>query len=665
MSQPIVMRQFGGIRPRTPAALLSDPDGTTSQNCDHAYGELRNANDGFQVSQLAIASQSIYTEDGLLFYSWPGDVDAARSPIAQDPHDRLYYTTGTMFAVTNRDDMLPFGGGPMVNWLVGVPRPTVAPTLAVTAAPTPDNQNWQCVFFYESAGTKYQATNVTLTATTLDASSSSGTTNAWTFTIPDMASGTPATAVPQVELIGINSTTNAQEFDEYSSSSSFVGTLQNAADWAVTLTISGTTGTVDLAPSAQQGANQETVAYTYTYVNAYGEEGPPADPALATHEIGYEIDVTITLDESVLTAGYMQITEIRVYRTPSGSTVASYFYVGSIYPNYSSPSGPQYTFNDTVASGDLGEELSSTNYYPPPQNLVGLNSLPNGILYGWVDNALYFSNAYQPWAWNPANVLTFPNRIVGSLPMGEGLVMSTTAKPYVIAGSTPDAMSAAPLNISLAGVSKWSFANVGGLAMFATQEGIVVIEGAMGSMGYSDRFFTRDVWRQKYQAGFAQMRFAEWDGRLVVWAADGSFTPFMLRFEGMSGTMTELPNFNGAGSFINPLNDSFYYTNGKSVLQFNTGVPLQSSWQSRIIIQQGPANYGAFEAMCDGEWVLTIYADDENGVMVKRFQTTLTGNVRDRLPSGYKSRRWQIALQGVGTFRELRIADSMRDLGVI
>lgn len=660
MSQPIVMRQFGGIRPRTPAALLSDPDGTISQNCDHAYGELRNANDGFEVSQLAVPSQSIYTEDGLLFYSWPGDVDAARSPIAQDPYDRLYYTTGSQFYVTNRDNMLPFGGGPIVNWAVGVPRPTVAPTLAVTAAPSVGNQKWTCSFFYESAGTKYQAANVTLAANSAEASSTS-----WTFTVPDMQDGTPSTAVPEVELIGNNQNTGVQEFDNYSDSSSFTGSTQNTADWDVTLTISGTTGTVTLTPSAQQGANQETVAYTYTYVNAYGEEGPPADPTLATHEIGYEIDVTTTLDESVLLAGYLQITEIRIYRTPSGSTVASYFYVGSIYPNYSEAGGPQYVFNDTVASGDLAEQLSSTNYYPPPQSLVGLNSLPNGILYGWVDNALYFSNAYQPWAWNPANVLTFPNRIVGSLPMGEGMVLSTTAKPYVISGSTPDAMSAAPLNITLAGVSKWSFANVGGLAMFATQEGIVVIEGAMGSMTYSDRFFTRDVWRQKYGVGFAQMRFAEWDGRLVVWASDGSFTPFMLRFEGLSGTMTELPQFNGTGSFINPLNDSFYYTNGRSVLQFNTGMPLQSSWQSRILIQQGTANYGAFEAMCDGEWVLTIYADDENGVMVQRFQTTLTGNMRDRLPAGYKSRRWQIAVQGVGTFRELRIADSMRDLGLI
>lgn len=658
-TQPIVLRQFNGIRPRVPAGLLGPNDATTAEQCDLGYGDLRNTHNGVQVAQLAIASESIYTDDGIEFFSWPGDVNAARSPIAQDLYNRLYYTNGTAFSVTSRDQMETWGGQPMTSFLVGVPRPTVAPSLSAVPSPQPANENWTASFFYESAGTKYQAANVALTAGTVA--------QTWTFPVPAIASDTPGSAVPQVELIGMNSSTGVQEFDAYSSTSSFTGSTPNAADWTLTLTISGTTGTLTLAASSQQGANQETLAYVYTYVNDYEEEGPPSDATLVTHEIGLEVDVTVTLDESILAAGYNPIGEIRVYRTPSGSSTANYFYAGSIYPTYSLTSDPTtFVLKDTVLSADLGEELASNNYYPPPPGLVGLGSLPNGILYGWLDNALYFCNAYMPWAWNPANVLTFPNAIVGALPIGGGLVISTTASPFVVSGLTPDAMSAAALNISQSGISKWSFANVGGQAMYASQEGIVVIQGVFGSLEYSDRFFTRDVWKQRYSAGFAHMRFAAWDGRLVVWSDNDSFTPFMIRFEEAGGQMTDLPGFSAQGSFVSPITDGFYYLIGDTVYDFNEGDPQTAIWTSREMVLPHPTNFGAAEVICTGQWVFTLYADNDDGVFVQRFQTELNaGGTRFRLPGGYKSRRWQVSLIGSGELTELRIAESMRELGDI
>jgi hypothetical protein len=651
---PIKLDQFSGLIPKTPASLLPGNAATVAQNCDFGYGELRNTNDGAALTALANAAQSIYTEDGLLFFSWPTDVNAARSPIAADQWNRLYYTNGSDFRVASRDLMTTTGGAPAASYRVGVPRPTVAPTLSAVQPPNPATASFTASFFYESGGIKYQGTNVALNTITAGSQ--------WTFVLPSIQTGTPSGALPQIELVARDGSGNIT-FDIYTEASSFTGTSDNAADWNLSLSAptSGSTYTLNLTASAQQGANQEAVAFTYTYVNIYGEEGPPSDPTIITHEIGLEIDVTVRLD--AFSADYAQVSQIRIYKTPSGSSTAAYFYSGSV-SILALGGGPTWVFKDTTKSADLGEQLVSTGYYPPPANLTGLMSLPNGILAGWVDNALYFCVAYKPWAWNPAYELTFPNRIIGAMAMGSGMVLNTTAQPYVISGTTPDAMTAAPLNITHAGVSKWGIANVNGQVMYASHEGIVVVVGALGSMTYSDRFFTRDVWKQKYEAGFASMRFAHWDGRLLVYSSTNAFTAFMLKFDEAGGTMTELPNFNAACTFISPISDGLYYVNGSTAYQFNGGAALAATWKSREAVIPGTVNFGAAEVLCTGSWTLTMFTDNEDGVLVQRWQRTVSGNQRFKLPSGYRSRRMQLSISGTGRFREFRMGESFRTVGV-
>jgi hypothetical protein len=651
---PLKMTQFSGIVPKVPSSLLPPTNGTIAQNCDFGYGELRNSNDGALLSNLSNAAQSIYTEDGLEFFSWTVDTDAARSPIAQDPYDRLYISNGSDFRVASRDLMSISGGSPTASYRVGVPRPTVAPTLAATAAPDPLTTTFVANFFYESGGVKYQGQTVPLTVVTAG--------SAWTFVLPSAQASTPAGALPQIELVGKDGS-GTTTFDIYTEASSFTGTSANAADWDLALAAptSGTTYTLTLTASAQQGANQQTVAFIYTYVNIYGEEGPPSDPTLVTHEIGLEIDVTVTLD--TFTADYCPISEIRVYKTPEGSSIANYFYSGSVFVLVLG-GGPTWVFQDTTPAGDLAEEIASTGWYAPPANLTGVMSLPNGILAGWVDNALYFCVAYKPWAWNPAFELTFPNRIVGAMPMGAGMVLNTVSVPFVVSGVTPDAMTAAPLNITHAGISKWAITNVNGQVMYASHEGIVVVVGVMGMMTYSDRFFTRDVWKQKYGPGFATMRFAYWDGRLIVYSTSNAFVAFMLRFDETGGSMTELPSFNPACSFISPISDGLYYVIGTGVYEFNAGTALPATWQSRETVVPGTVNYGACEVLCTGNWTVTLYSDNEDGVMVQRWQKAVTGNQRFKPGAGYRSRRYQVTLSGSGRFREIRLGESFKTLAI-
>ena len=637
---------FSGIRPRLPESLLPEGAATVAQNCDFAYGELRNTKDGFLYTNMQNTPQSIYTDDGLSFYTWTADVNAVRSPLAKDTLNRLYYTGDSGFKVTNRLGTRVNGGTPSTSYLVGVPKPTVSPTLAALA-PTDINTSTATLVFkfhWEYGGVKYQ--EQTISPTNIGS-------NQYQFTPPTIASDTPTTAFPVLRLTATTIADGSQLCDIYTENSSF-----DSTGGVYTLSMSKTTGASTYTATLTVGikeADKETRAYVYTFVNTYGEEGPPSATALVTTSPVVGVNVVVTKD--VLT-GYAPVSEIRIYRTPTGSTIADYFYVGSI--NVLSNWGT-FQFTDNVKAEQLNEALSSTNYYPPDQALVGLMSLPNGILCAWKGNELWFSEAYKPWAWPPQYIKVLPHAIVGGIPHGSGAVITTTTNPYSVSGVSPDSMTTTRMNVDQAGVSKWSLAVVDGVAMYASNDGLVVITGATASLAQSQKFFTREVWRQAYSSGLSHMRFAVWDGRLVVFSDTNAFTPFMLRFDEADGTMTDLPGFTAQCAFISQLSDQFYYASGTGLYQFNGGSDKTAVWQSREIVMNKPLNFGFAQAVVTGSWSIQFYA---NGAL-KHTQAVSDGVTNFRLPSGFLADRWKLKISGTGRFRELRVSETARELSQV
>jgi hypothetical protein len=638
------INNFSGIRPRVPESLLPEGAATIARNCEFAYGELRNTKAGYAINQMQNAPASIYTDDGLTFYTWTTDVNAVRSPIAKDTFNRLYYTGDGGFKVADRTATKIQGGPPSSSYLVGVPRPTVAPVLAVPITQyTSANANFAFKFHYEYGGVKYQEQSVS--PTVVDDGKQ------YTFIPPAKLDETNAQAFPVLRMTATNNADSSQIFDVYTNNSSFESTggiysLSMSQDpgndyYSVTLT----TGIKE--------ADKEARAYVYTFVNTYNEEGPPSDPVVVTTSPVVAVNVTVTKDAI---GSYAPLKEIRIYRTPSGSTIADYFYVGSIA--VLTEAGPTFVFNDNVKGEQLNEVLSSTDYYPPDQSLIGLMALPNGILCAWKGNELHFSEAYKPWAWPPAYVKPLPNSIVGGIAHGSGAVITTVTHPYLVSGVSPDSMTTARLNVDQAGVSKWSIAVVDGAVIYASNDGLVVLAGGSASLIQSQKFFTREVWRERYAAGLSGMRFAAWDGRLVVWSGTASFVPFMIRVDEADGTMTDLVGFNATCGFTSPMADQFYYANGLILYQFNGGADQTAVWQSRERVFERPINLGFAQAVTTGNWTLEMYADGQ----LKHTQVLTAGTTDFRLPAGFKSDRWKFKITGAGRFRELRVGESARDL---
>ncbi|CAB4122390.1 hypothetical protein UFOVP33_1 [uncultured Caudovirales phage] len=447
----------------------------------------------------------------------------------------------------------------------------------------------------------------------------------------------------------------AQVFDLYSDNSSFESTgglysLSMAKD------ASGDSYTATVTTGIKE-SDKETRAYVYTYVNTYGEEGPPSAPATVTTSPVIDVAVTVTKDNL---SGYAPIKEVRVYRTPTGSAIADYFYVGTVAVLGVS-GGATASFTDNVKAEMLNEALSSTNYYPPDQSLVGLMTLPNGILCAWKGNELWFSEAYKPWAWPPQYIKPLPHAVVGGIANGSGAVITTTAQPHLVSGVSPDSMTTTRLNVDQAGVSKWSIAVADGAVIYASNDGLVTLSGGSASLAQSQKFFTREKWRELYAGGLSGMRFSVWDGRLVVFHASNSFTPFMIRFDEADGTLTDLPYLVAQCAFISQLSDQFYFAHGTGLYQFNGGQNYGAVWQSRELVVVKPTNFGFAQVVCTNTWLVQFYA---NGALVHQ-QTCYDGVNDFRLPGGFLADRWKVKIQGTGRFRELRFANTARELASV
>lgn len=530
----IRIEQMGGLLPRVPDNRLPDGAATVATNCDFGYGELRNMRDSLQIGTLANQAKSIYTDDGLAFFSWTGDVDAVPSPMVNDTFNRVYFSGDGGIKMAARALTSVNGGPPSTAYLAGVPRPSVAPVLSA---------------------------------------------------------------------------------------------------------INGITA-----------ATTETRAYVYTFVNIYGEEGPPSAPTKVTTDVTAEVLVTVTKDA---VGSYAPIKEVRVYRTPTGSTIADYFYAGNLQVQ-ALPTGTT-NFTDATKASALNEPLSSTDFYPPDDALVGLMSLPNGILCAWKGRDLHFCVPYKPWAWPPSYVKSLDSTIVGGIVHGSGAVITTVRSPHLLSGVSPDAMTVSKLNVAQAGVSKWSIGVVDGSVMYASNDGLVMIVGATASLAPSQRFFTRDAWRKKYGTALATMRFSVWDGRLLVFSSTNAFTAFLIRFDEADGSMSELPEFRASCAFISQLSDQCYFVKDDKLHQFAGGLDLAATWQSRELFYPVPRAYGAAQALVQsGSWSIQFKADGQ----LVHTEPVNEGLTDFRLPSGFKANRWQVRISGTGAMSRLLIGTS-------
>lgn len=386
-----------------------------------------------------------------------------------------------------------------------------------------------------------------------------------------------------------------------------------------------------------------STAYVATLISRYGEEGPPSTPSSpidrwdAAEDSPEGGEVVVTLPD--IPSGPHSITTKRLYRVESGGI---FQFVADLPASASS-------YTDAVPSENLGRALPSTEWDMPDPRMVGLTALPNGILAGFFENTLCFSEAYLPHAWPVSYQLAFPDDIVAIGATSAGLVVATAGQPYLVTGSSPEAMAQIRLDVDQPCIAARSLVDMGEYVIYASPDGLVAAAGNDARVATA-QVFSKDQWQALQPDTIHAYRY---DGRYLAFYAGGCFvfTP---------GEGVEFFDVSADHGYYDIADDRLYLIQGSAITAWGQGEPMTYTWRSRLHeLPPGSAGFSCAKVIArDYPVNLRLIADDE---------TVLEHTVEDarmfRLPAGFTlSRDWEIELTGQGEVHSVQIATSPSEL---
>lgn len=251
------------------------------------------------------------------------------------------------------------------------------------------------------------------------------------------------------------------------------------------------------------------------------------------------------------------------------------------------------SYNDTLTDTQIpGDELISQTWEPPPANLRGLISLPNGAMAGFFDNQLCFSEPYQPHAWPQIYRRATDFEIVGIESFGTTVVACTKGRPYIAQGTEPASVAVESVDQSWPCLSKRSVVSIGDGVLYATTHGLAYV-GMNGANLWTQPFYSREEWAPLAPASMVS---AYAEGKVFVrWiGADGS-----------KGVLVFAPAESGLGLtrlgmvpdelYSDPRNGRLYLVdeNGIQLWDAGVGLRLDYSWRSKEYHLPSPINLGA------------------------------------------------------------------------
>ena len=386
-----------------------------------------------------------------------------------------------------------------------------------------------------------------------------------------------------------------------------------------------------------EGAVEIDTTYIVTFVSEYGEEGPPSPASqLATRWEGATVPVS---NIPVPPTGPHNITRKHLYRAETGG---AFLFVADL-PAAST------SFSDNIPTDSLGNEVPSIDWDMPPAELRGLMHIGNGIMVGYFDNTLCFSEAYRPHAWPVGYQLGFSSNIVGIAPTSSGLIVVTEQGPWLVSGGSPAAMSQFKLDIALGAVSRRSVVDMGEYAIYASGEGLVAVGGSQAQV-ITQNLLTREQWQQFNPESIMAFR---WHDKYLAFYQDGNASKAMLIHPEIGLVRFNIPAIRNA--WMDETDGQIYLlrTNGQ-VIAWDKGARTPYVWRSKVFTLPRRATLPAAKIdglQTEGDPVtLKIWADD---TLLHEQQVTDTRMIR--LPSG-RYRTWQFQVEGSAEVFSVQIA---------
>ena len=386
----------------------------------------------------------------------------------------------------------------------------------------------------------------------------------------------------------------------------------------------------------------EARAYVYTYVSAYGEEGPPC---LASVTVDVAPGQSVALSAmSAAPAGDYNISAKRIYRTNTGSAATEYQFVAEIPV-------ANTTYSDSIASAALGEVMLSLDWDMPPADLAGLIALPNGSLAGFSGNQLCFSEPYQPHAWPIRYRIPTDYPIVAIGAYGISVLVTTTGLPYVVTGDTPGAMSREKAEKGQACVSKRGMVDMGYAVVYPGPDGLW-LAGQGVLQRATEKIMSRSDWQALTPSSIIGCMY---DSKYVGFYSNG--TPGAFIFDPVTSDFTTSDLY-ATATFLVPASGKLYLQIGNDIKQWDAGDPLSFTWRSKKFQLPYSSNMGAARVVADSYPVTFKFVSD--GVL--KLTRTVADGRPFRLPAGFLSDLVEFEVSGTSAVAAVYVAETMDEL---
>jgi hypothetical protein len=510
---------------------------------------------------------------------------------------------------------------------------------------------------------------------------------------------------PNIDTDVLRSPTIGDSFDRYYWASSSdvprVNSLARIKSGAAPyyLGVIQPTSTPTLALTGGSSSTTESRAYVVTWVTAFGEEGPPSNPVLATGKI----DATWTLTLPTAAAGDVtnyNLSKANVYRTVTASDgTATFFFVAQVGIAVASYAD---TITDAVVSAN--DELPSTTWTAPPADLQGWVTMPNGMIAAWRNKELWFCEPFRPHAWPVAyvNVVEYP--IIGLGVANQSLVVCTAGYPMVATGINPSAISLSKLAAFEPCMSRGSIVSSPEGVYYASPNGLVLVANGTASL-VTEGLVMRDEWNRLLQvATLRSTRIAN------AYYAYGTSRPGFVQSDLAVTAFVQQDDFSGAyeGILIDPTNQRVAFNTLTSadpttnvfndpwsgetlVIRNNNLYRLDLSdevsgrdtflWRSKVFQPTDRKNFAAMRVYFElPPWaptlnpvrntspVQTLQPDQyglvrvyAGGRLVMTKELRVSGELM-KLPSGFKADFWQFEFEAVVRIMSFQAATSAKEL---
>lgn len=534
--------KFGGMLPAWDDRLLPDGQGAYAQNCYLFSGTLKgwrqpkllhtlqntSARYAYRIPSPVSNNLVITAPDALWLEFLDPDTTVMRTPVAQDTYNRYYFASPSQTPQYNTYARMQQG---LPAWQLGVPASACAPGVTVDGGGDsltlgfPNVINTGTAYLYSNQmvlipiiatgglsisdiqlamlttdpaanfqGAIYTDSNgipsALIGTTDITTGCTAGTTVTCTFTNPAGVQpnlqywiGIMCDSIVQIQVADTNNPTAG--FWDMSFGNGPPETLGRTAD-------SPSQPVPQMWGDFSGSSVFEARAYVYTWMSAYGEEGPPS---AATIVNGWSNGTwTISLFTPVATdmGVNRNLTQLNIYRTVSAVSGATDYYLVATLPIGTT------TYVDTSDDSDiaLANNLLSYTWSAPPTDLQGIVAVPNGMTVGWRANELWFSEVYRPHAWPPNYVLTTEFPIVGLGVCGQSIIICTSGPPYIAGGVNPQTMALTKINLPEPCLSKGSIVPTDTTVLYQSQNGLIqVTNGGVGS-NITELWISREKWQQ-------------------------------------------------------------------------------------------------------------------------------------------------------------------------